>query len=98
MTFVARREATIKEHTGGLDRNLYEIVGADITKEEDRQRIVKRTIERFGAIDVLVNAAGIIGNGTIENTSLGAWDMMMDINLRALFRLTQIALPSIIER
>jgi NAD(P)-dependent dehydrogenase (short-subunit alcohol dehydrogenase family) len=47
---------------------------------------------------VLVNAAGIIGNGTIENTTLEQWDTMMDINLRSVFRLTQLVIPSIIER
>jgi NAD(P)-dependent dehydrogenase (short-subunit alcohol dehydrogenase family) len=75
-----------------------ELIPADVTIEADRQRIVAQTISRFGGIDVLVNAAGIIGNGTIENTPLDFWDTMMDINLRSLFRLTQLALPSIIER
>ena len=54
--------------------------------------------KRFGGIDVLVNTAGIIGNGTIENTTLEQWDTMMDVNLRSIFRLTQLALPSIIDR
>jgi NAD(P)-dependent dehydrogenase (short-subunit alcohol dehydrogenase family) len=47
---------------------------------------------------VLVNAAGIIGSGTIENTTTGEWDRMLDVNLTSLFRLTQLAVPSLIER
>lgn len=98
VTLVARREAIVREYAKGLRQESVEIVAADITNEDDRQRIVKRTIGQFGGIDVLVNAAGIIGNGTLENTALTAWDTMLDVNLRSLFRLTQIALPSIIER
>ena len=40
-------------------------------------------IEKLGGIDVLVNAAGHISNGTVETTSLEAWDAMLDINLRS---------------
>jgi NAD(P)-dependent dehydrogenase (short-subunit alcohol dehydrogenase family) len=52
----------------------------------------------MGGIDVLVNAAGHISSGTIETTELGAWDSMLNVNLRAVFTLMQKALPSLIER
>jgi NAD(P)-dependent dehydrogenase (short-subunit alcohol dehydrogenase family) len=98
VSFVARREEKLKTHTSNLDPSQVEVIAADITKEDERKKIVERTIARFGGIDVLVNAAGIIANGTIENTTLEQWDAMFDINLRSLFRFTQLALPSIIER
>ena len=81
-----------------MKREDVEIVVGDTTKEDDRKQIVERTVSQFGGIDVLVNAAGIIGTGTIENTTLERWDEMLDINLRSVFRLTQLTLPSIIER
>lgn len=98
VAFVARREKELKVLCSSLPASQTEIIAADVTSELDRQRIVDRAMKRFGGIDVLVNAAGIIGNGTIENTSLEQWDAMMDINLRSVFRLTQLALPSIIGR
>lgn len=70
----------------------------DLLNERDTAAFVQRVREDFGGIDVLVNAAGIIANGTIENTSLADYDLMMNINVRSLFQLTQLALPSIIER
>jgi NAD(P)-dependent dehydrogenase (short-subunit alcohol dehydrogenase family) len=49
-------------------------------------------------LDVLVNAAGIIAFGTIENTTREAWQEMFDINVVSVFRLTQLALPHLTPR
>ena len=70
----------------------------DATKESDRKRCVDAAIQNFGGIDVLVQAAGIIANGSIENTTEAQWNKMMDVNLTSVYRLMQLALPSIIER
>src|ERR1044072_5879244 len=56
-------------------------VALDITQENELQRIFDDTISEFGRLDVLVNAAGHISTGSIENTSLAAWDSMMSVNL-----------------
>lgn len=73
-------------------------IEADLATEAELGTVVTQTVERFGGIDVLVNAAGHISSGTIETTSEEAWDRMLNINLRAVFQLMQKALPSIIER
>ena len=73
-------------------------IRADLSLKEESALAVSKTAEHFGGIDVLVNAAGHLSSGTIENTSLDAWDAMLGINLRAPFILMQQALPSIIER
>ena len=73
-------------------------IEADLSEVEQAERAVKRATEVFGGIDVLVNAAGHISTGTIENTSLEAWDDMMNVNVRAAFQLMQKAVPSLIER
>jgi NAD(P)-dependent dehydrogenase (short-subunit alcohol dehydrogenase family) len=66
---------------------------ADVTARDAPERIVGAAVEQLGAIDVLVNAAGVIASGTIENTADDAWDAMMEINLRAPFRLMRAAVP-----
>jgi NAD(P)-dependent dehydrogenase (short-subunit alcohol dehydrogenase family) len=73
-------------------------IEADLSDVQEADRAVKRALEAFGGLDVLVNAAGHISNGTIETTSLEAWDDMMNVNVRAAFQLMQKALPSLIER
>jgi NAD(P)-dependent dehydrogenase (short-subunit alcohol dehydrogenase family) len=66
---------------------------ADITSADSPDRIVKTALDAFGGIDVLVNAAGVIATGTLENTPDETWDAMMDVNLRAPFRLMRAAAP-----
>ncbi|HYK19380.1 MAG TPA: glucose 1-dehydrogenase [Pyrinomonadaceae bacterium] len=73
-------------------------IKADLASVQEAERAVQDTLKVFGGIDVLVNAAGHISNGTVENTSLEAWDEMMNVNVRAVFQLMQKALPSLIER
>ena len=73
-------------------------LAADLTVEADRRRVIDRTVESFGGLDILVNSAGIIATGTIHDTSLTAWREMMDINLDAVFRLMQLALPHLEKR
>jgi NAD(P)-dependent dehydrogenase (short-subunit alcohol dehydrogenase family) len=71
---------------------------ADLLDERETAGLVQNVMKDLGGIDVLVNAAGIIANGTVENTTLADYDLMMNINVRSVFQLTQLALPSIIER
>jgi len=71
---------------------------ADLSNEKATESFASAVLKDFGAIDVLVNAAGIISMGSIENTSLADYDSMMNINVRSVFHLTQLLLPSLIER
>src|SRR6516164_5244464 len=62
----------------------------DVTSEQETAAFAKRALEDFGGVDILINAAGIIANGTIENTRLADYDLMMNINVRSVFQLTQL--------
>jgi NAD(P)-dependent dehydrogenase (short-subunit alcohol dehydrogenase family) len=74
------------------------VIAADLTRDESVETALVKAIDVLGGIDILVNAAGHISNGTIETTSAEAWDAMLNINLRSVFLLMQKALPSLIER
>jgi NADP-dependent 3-hydroxy acid dehydrogenase YdfG len=60
---------------------------ADLEVEREAENALNTAVRTFGGIDILVNAAGHISSGTIENTSLQAWDEMMNVNVRAIFNL-----------
>ena len=66
---------------------------ADVTEVLQIDRLVSDTIDHFGRIDVLINAAGILKGGNIESTALDDWDKMMDINLRSVFYTMQKCVP-----
>jgi NAD(P)-dependent dehydrogenase (short-subunit alcohol dehydrogenase family) len=70
---------------------------ADVTDTEEMRRVVDSIVAKFGRLDVLVNAAGHISSGTIEDTTLAAWDAMMNVNLRAAFCLIQLCAPHLIR-
>jgi NAD(P)-dependent dehydrogenase (short-subunit alcohol dehydrogenase family) len=70
----------------------------DITSDDAPEQIVKAALDGFGGIDVLVNAAGVIAGGTLENTSDETWDAMMNVNLRGPFRLMRAAAPHLRAR
>lgn len=97
---VGRNPEALKELSEELTRNGTEVLTlqADLSVESESDAAIHGAIEKFGGIDVLVNAAGHIANGTIENTTLKAWDDMLNVNVRAIFCLMQRALPSLIER
>jgi NAD(P)-dependent dehydrogenase (short-subunit alcohol dehydrogenase family) len=81
-----RQEA--KEKNGVVKTHL-----ADILENKQVERVITETTEAFGGIDILVNAAGIISNGSIETTTLDDWDKMLNINLRSVFFMMQKCLP-----
>jgi len=97
---VGRKEDALEE----VEQKIREIgsealtIKADVSREDEVESAVRRAVDVFGGIDVLVNAAGHISSGTIENTSLVAWDEMMNVNARAAFVLMQKAVPSLIDR
>lgn len=81
----------IESDNGGIT------VVADVTQMTDAQKIVKSALDAFGRVDVLINAAGHISSGTIEDTSIEAWDAMINVNLRAVFQLMQLCAPVLIQ-
>ncbi len=69
----------------------------DVTSAGGPAAIVAEARRRHGRIDVLVNAAGVIASAGVKETTDEAFDAMLDINLRASFRLLRDATPSLIE-
>jgi len=68
---------------------------ADLSDVKQVESVSVTLTEQHEHIDVLVNAAGIIGNGTIENTSLQDWDSMLNINLRSVYYLMHCLTPAL---
>lgn len=72
-------------------------VKADVTNEDETKQIIEETIKKFNQIDVLVNNAGVLEMGSIENTSLEQFDRVMNTNIRSIYHLTMLAVPHLIK-
>lgn len=69
------------------------LIVAEMSKESDVEQIIDKTIAHFGKLDVLINNAGIIESGGIDNTSLEQYDKVFNINVRSVYHLTMLAVP-----
>ena len=66
---------------------------ADVAVENSLRAAVAAVVEHFGALDVLVNNAGIGATGTVEDNSYEEWRRVLDVNLLGIIRATRAALP-----
>lgn len=73
-------------------------IPTDVSRLEDLERLVAKSQTEFGAVDVLVNNAGIEGGLTYHKLDLLEIDEVIDVNLRATMRLTWMVLPGMVER
>lgn len=73
-------------------------VACNVREEESIRDMVSRALDEFGAVDVLVNNAGIGGYAPFLQMTLREWDLNMDINLRAPFIACQSVAPIMIEQ
>lgn len=67
------------------------VIMSDLSSIEPCHRIVEEAVEAFGRLDILVNNAGIILRDDALDFSEEDWDAVMDVNLKALFFLSQAA-------
>ncbi|MEZ5077701.1 MAG: SDR family NAD(P)-dependent oxidoreductase [Solirubrobacterales bacterium] len=72
-------------------------IQADITEPAQAIEAVGRTADELGGLDVLVNNAGVMLLGPIENAPTEEWDRMIDLNLKALVNTTHAALPHLLD-
>lgn len=90
---VSRGTASIEKAKDKLHSEDVEFLQGDISNPEDAGRIYSIINEKCGRLDGLVNAAGIIKFGGIEDQSLEDWKKAIDINLTGVFILTKALLP-----
>jgi 3-oxoacyl-[acyl-carrier protein] reductase len=73
-------------------------VRADVSQEQDIERLVRAAQEAYGTIDILINNAGIGGGGRIHEHDLADWDRVLAVNLRGPFLLCRAVLPGMRAR
>jgi len=69
-------------------------VRCDISRASDQRRLVERSLNEFGRIDVLVNNAMAPGRSAFDAATLALWDETFATNVRCLFQLAQLVVPA----
>lgn len=77
----------------GNNANRITFLQGDISKEQDCKRICEEIEKKYNRLDGLVNSAGIIKLGGIEEQTLEEWNNSININLTGIFLLTKTLLP-----
>jgi NADP-dependent 3-hydroxy acid dehydrogenase YdfG len=99
VAIVARRRERLDELAGriqGQDGTAL-VIEADVTDEEQARRAVQRTVDELGRLDTLVNNAGMMLLGPIENAPLEEWRRMLDVNVAGLLYCAHAALPHLLR-
>lgn len=95
---VGRSRERFEQAEAFLSGGNVEFIAADVRRVVDCDRIVARTIELFGGVDVLVNSAGIYHEGAIVDTSEEIFDDLIATNVKGTFFATRAAVGELIKR
>ncbi|MGC2422745.1 MAG: SDR family NAD(P)-dependent oxidoreductase [Nitrospirota bacterium] len=87
IVLAARSTHVIEELQKGLPNSL--AVTTDMRKPEDIVNLIKKTIEKFGRIDILINNAGQGMRGLVENIDLEQYKSIMELNVYGVLRAMQ---------
>ncbi|MFN4111818.1 MAG: SDR family oxidoreductase, partial [Ignavibacteria bacterium] len=94
---IGRNEAKLNELKETYP-NQIDIFKCDVSNKDDRINLVNFLKSKNYELDVLVNSAGILRNGTIENTSLDEWNYIIETNLTSIFHLMNLCIPLLEKR
>lgn len=95
ITLTARSEHELREVTSEIaafgGEVIYEVT--DVSLEHDVKRLLEKTVQHFGRLDVVVNNAGLGIYGPLLETSVETWDKIMAVNARGPFLVCREAIP-----
>ncbi len=96
----SRKQDDLDTIADKLNKKGYDVTGiaCNVGKMNELNNLVDKTIETYGQLDILVNNAGASPvYGPVHDTSLKAFDKIIDVNLKAPFQLSKLCLPYLRE-
>jgi NAD(P)-dependent dehydrogenase (short-subunit alcohol dehydrogenase family) len=94
------RDEQVGEAVTALQEEALEARGlrANVTSPADMEGLVSFATERYGGVDILINAAGVQRYGTVEDTEEELWDEVLSVNLKGVYLASRYAIPEIRKR
>jgi len=75
-----------------------EFFPCDVRNDDAIAKTVQAVVDQFGAIDALVNAAGVSGAGSVTDCPIEEWDRVVDINLKGTYLVSRHVVPHMLAR
>jgi len=99
VALASRNAAAIQELAQRLEQLGGDVIAVptDITKPEDRHRLVQTVIDRFGGLDLLINNAGVGSWGHFATSTPEIMQQVMEVNFFAPVELTRVAMPYLMK-
>ena len=99
VVLVGRREEPLQQAAAGLTATAADVLieVADVTCQEDVDRLQQTVIERFGGADLLCNCAGRSARQSVLDTPIEEFQQLLDVNFLAAVRTTQAFAPALIQ-
>jgi 2-keto-3-deoxy-L-fuconate dehydrogenase len=70
----------------------------DVRAQDNIDALAKGVASEFGALDILVNCAGYVANGSVLDCTDRDWDFSFDLNVKSMHRMIKAFLPAMLER
>lgn len=100
-TFVkegAKKVISVDMAMGQSESECVKDVVLNVTDRESIKRFVEEVKDEFGQVDVLVNNAGITRDALVNKLEEDDWNLVIDVNLKGVFNLTQAIVPMMLEK
>ena len=95
---IDEKKSKIEAERLSSDGAIVRTIKCDVGVTQDVERLIHAAINEFGRIDVLVNNAAIAIKGNIMEMPEAVWDLLMNTNLKSIYRTTKAALPHMINQ